>query len=79
MNAHAATTKHVMEYGRIIRIVRHGGAVETFIIAEPDKAKAVAKLTARAASKQDRVEPIGRASADLLKAMGLAAGEFSKA
>lgn len=68
-----------MEYGRIIRIVRHNGEVETYIIAEPDKAKAVAKLAACAGSKLARVEPIGRASADLLKTMGLAAGEFSKA
>ena len=68
-----------MEYGRIIRIVRRNGEVETYVVAEPDKAKAVEKLTARAAGKLDRVEPFGRASADLLKAMGLAAGEFSKA
>ena len=68
-----------MEFGRIIRIVRRNGEVETYVLAEPDKAKAVAKLAARAATKLDPVEPIGRASADLLKAMGLAAGEFSKA
>lgn len=68
-----------MQHGRIIRIVRHSGDVETYVIAEPDRAKAVQKLAARAASKLDRVEPIGRASADLLKAMGLAAGQFGKA
>lgn len=68
-----------MEHGRIIRVTRQSGEVETYIVAEPDKAKAVAKLAARAATKMDRIEPIGRASLDLLKAMGLAAGEFSKA
>ena len=68
-----------MEYGRIVRIVRSHGEVETYVVAESDKAKAVAKLAARAATKLDRVEAIGRASADLLKAMGLAPGEFSKA
>jgi hypothetical protein len=66
-------------HGRIIRIVRRDGEVETYVIAEPDKAKAVAKLAARAANKLDRVEPIGRASLDLLKSMGLAPGEFSRA
>jgi hypothetical protein len=39
-----------MQHDRIIRITRHNGEVETYIIAEPDKAKAVAKLTARAAN-----------------------------
>lgn len=68
-----------MEYGRIIRIVRRHGEVETYVIAEPNKAKAVAKLTARAANKLDRVEPIGRASLELLRTMGLGPGEFSKA
>ena len=35
-----------MDYGRIIRIVRHTGEVETYIIAKPDKNKAVAKINA---------------------------------
>lgn len=68
-----------MQYGRIVRIVRHTGAVETYVVAEPDKAKAVAKLSARAATKLDRIEPIGRASLDLLKAMRLGPGQVSKA
>jgi hypothetical protein len=62
MNAHRTTADDAMEYGRIIRIVRRHGEVETYVIAEPDKAKAVAKVAARAATKLDRVEPIGRAS-----------------
>lgn len=68
-----------IEYGRIVRIVRRHGEVETYVIAEPDKAKAVAQLAARAATKLDRVEPIDRASLDLLMAMGLGPGEFDKA
>lgn len=68
-----------MDHGRIVRIVRQDGAIDTYVVAEPDKAKAVATVTAQAASTFDRVEPIGRASLDLLKQMGLAAGHFSKA
>jgi hypothetical protein len=41
--------------------------------------KAVATLAAGAATNSDRLEPIGRASLDLLKTMGLAAGQFAKA
>jgi hypothetical protein len=67
-----------MQHGRIIRITRPEGAVETYVVAEPDKAKAVAIIEALA-SRLDRVEPIGRASFDLLASMGLSAGQFAKA
>jgi hypothetical protein len=68
-----------MEYGRIIRVVHQTGTVETYVVGEPDKAKAVAIIEDRVASRLDRIKPIGRASLDLLKTMGLAAGQFAKA
>jgi hypothetical protein len=60
-------------------MVSPSGAVETYVVAEPDKIKAVATLAAGAATNSDRLEPIGRASLDLLKTMGLATGQFAKA
>jgi hypothetical protein len=54
-------------------------AVETHVVAEPDKAKAMKTLTAQAAWTFDRVEPIGPASLDLLTALGLGPGQFCKA
>lgn len=67
-----------MQHGRIIRITRPDGAIETYVVAVSDKAKAVATIKGRVAGKLDTVEPIGRASLYLLASMRLSAGQFAK-
>jgi hypothetical protein len=65
-------------HGRIVRVARATGAINTYVVAEPDKDKAVAIIKAKVADASDKVEAIGRASAAMLAEMGLAAAQFSK-
>jgi len=68
-----------MEYGRIIRVTyTHGEPYETYIVAEEDAAKAAAMMRTQVGANAS-VECIGRASKQLLLAIGLSAGEFKKA
>jgi|307.fasta_scaffold1365772_1 hypothetical protein len=68
-----------MEYGRIVRVTYTlGGPYVTYIVAEEDAAKAAAMMRTQVGADAN-VECIGRASKQLLLAIGLSAGEFKKA
>ena len=73
-----------MEHGRLIRVTTqekrgHEPQVVTYVVAEPDRAKAEKIIRTKAARIEDDVEAIGRASQQLLKAFNLASGEFIRA
>jgi hypothetical protein len=73
-----------MEHGRLIRVTTqdergHEPQVITYVVAEPDRAKAEKIIRTKAARIEDDVEAIGRASQQLLKAFNLASGEFIRA
>ena len=55
-----------------------GGPYVTYIVAEEDAAKAAAMMRTQVGADAN-VECIGRASKQLLLAIGLSAGEFKKA
>ena len=68
-----------MQYGRIVRVTYTlGGSYVTYIVAEENAAKAAAMMKAQVGADAS-VECIGRASKELLRAVGLSAGEFKKA
>jgi hypothetical protein len=68
-----------MQYGRIIRVTHTPGQpYVTFIVAEEDAAKAATMMRTQVGPDAS-VECIGRASKQLLLAMGLSAGEFKEA
>ena len=68
----------LMQYGRIVRVTYTlGGSYVTYIVAEENAAKATAMMKAQVGSNAS-VECIGRASKELLRAIGLSAGEFKK-
>lgn len=68
-----------MQYGRIVRITYTvGGPYATYIVAEESAAKATAMMRTQVGADAN-VECIGRASKELLRAIGLAVGEFKKA
>jgi hypothetical protein len=68
-----------MQYGRIVRITYTlGGPYATYIVAEESAAKATAMMR-ELVGEEASVECIGRASKQLLHAIGLSAGEFKKA
>ena len=67
-----------MQYGRIVRITYTlGQPYVTYIVAEENAAKATAMMKGQVGADAS-VECIGRASKELLHAMGLAAGEFKR-
>jgi hypothetical protein len=67
-----------MPYGRIVRITYTlGGPYATYIVAEESSAKATAMMKAQVGADAS-VECIGRASKELLRAVGLSAGEFKR-
>ena len=68
-----------MQYGRIVRVTYTlGEPYITYIVAEEDAAKAAAMMRTQVGADAS-VECIGRASKRLLLALGLSAGEFTKA
>ena len=68
-----------MKYGRIVRVSSSPeGGYTTYVVAEEDAMKAVAMIRALV-GPAPHVESIGRASRELLLAIGLSAGEFAKA
>ena len=68
-----------MEYGRFVRVTYTlGGPYVTYIVAEESAAKATAMMKGQVGADAS-VECIGRASKQLLLAIGLSAGEFKKA
>ena len=68
-----------MQYGRIVRVTYTlEGPYATYIVAEENAAKAKAMMKAHVGADTS-VECIGRASKELLRAVGLSAGEFAKA
>jgi hypothetical protein len=69
-----------MGEGRLIRVTGGGTAPiksATFIVAESDKAKALAIILESVAKPGDNVEDLGRVSEPLIMALKLAPGEFS--
>ena len=67
-----------MQYGRIVRItytLREPYA--TYIVAEENAAKTTAMMKSQV-GVDAKVECIGRASKELLHAIGLSSGEFKK-
>jgi hypothetical protein len=67
-----------MQYGRIVRITyTSGGSYATYIVAKENAAKAAAMMRAQVGADAS-VECIGRASKELLRAVGVPAGEFKK-
>ena len=67
-----------MQYGRIVRTYTLGEPYATYIVAEENAAKATAMMKEQIGADAS-VECIGRASKELLRAIGLSAGEFKKA
>ena len=68
----------LMQYGRIVRITYTlGQPYATYIVAEESAAKAAAMMKAQIEADAS-VECIGRASKELLRAIGLSAGQFKK-
>ena len=68
----------LMQYGRIVRVTYTlGGSYVTYIVAEENAVKAAAMMKAQV-EVDASVECIGRASKELLRAVGLSAGEFKK-
>jgi hypothetical protein len=68
-----------MKYGRIVRVSSSPeGDYMTYVVAEEDATKAVAMIRTLVGPSL-HVESIGRASRELLLAIGLSAGEFKKA
>ena len=67
-----------MQYGRIVRITYTlGEPYATYIVAEENAAKATAMMKEQIGADAS-VECIGRASKELLRAIGLSAGEFKR-
>jgi hypothetical protein len=69
-----------MGEGRLIRVTSGEAAPPksiAFIVAEPDKAKALAIILESVAKPGDDVQDIGRVSEPLIAALALAPGEFS--
>jgi hypothetical protein len=65
-------------FGRLVR-VRYGESrcfLAAYIVAEPDAAKAVARIRTKVAGPADAVEDIGRVSEALLAALQVAPGDF---
>lgn len=68
-----------MDYGRIVRVTYTvADTYETYVVAEEDAAKAAAMMKMLVPANAS-VECIGRASKQLLLALGLSAGQFKKA
>ena len=67
-------------YGRTIKVSlysRHPNAA-FYVVAEPDRAKAMAILKAGIEENYDELEDVGHASEALLAALNLKPGEFRK-
>lgn len=67
-----------MAPGRLIRVSKYRGDSEavSYLVAVPDKAKAIELITSQAASAGDDVEDLGRVSEALITAMHLPPGHF---
>jgi hypothetical protein len=68
-----------MAEGRLIRVTNSGTTPPSvaYIVAEPDKAKALAIILSNVAIPGSNVQDLGRVSEPLIAALKLAAGEFS--
>jgi hypothetical protein len=66
-----------MDYGRVVKVIT-GDDMAFYIVAEKDGGKAAAILAAQV-EFGSQIEPLGRASRELLGALGLSRGEFRKA
>jgi hypothetical protein len=64
-------------HGRVVKVT-NGDETVLYIVAEENAAKAAAILAANVASGS-QIEPLGRASNELLSAFALSPGEFRKA
>jgi hypothetical protein len=73
-----------MQFGRLIKVVTPtvAGAEpreQVYVVAEQDSAVAITIIRQRIAGAADHVEAVGRASEQLLRALGLAPGQFTRA
>jgi hypothetical protein len=67
-----------MGEGRLIRVSKYRGDPQTvsYLVAMPDKARAIELITSQAASASDDIEDLGRVSEALIAAMRLPPGQF---
>ena len=67
-------------HGRAIRVsLFEGDPRETiYVVAEPDRSKAMMLLRAKLEENYDQFEDLGRVSDDLLAALNLAPGEYKR-
>jgi len=72
-----------MNYGRVVKIVissEPGAPLReaTYVVAEADSARAVDLVRGAVAGPHQSIEVIGRASEQLLKALALGPGQFTR-
>jgi hypothetical protein len=67
-----------MGFGRMIRVSSRRGdpGATTYVVAEPDAAKAIDILKAVIVGSVDEYEDLGRVTDQLLRALNLAPGQF---
>jgi hypothetical protein len=67
-----------MGQGRLIRVSKYRGdpRAVSYLVAVPDKARAIELVIRQAASLGDDIEDLGRVSEDLMAAMRLPPGQF---
>jgi hypothetical protein len=73
-----------MTYGRVVKVVMASELdahphEATYVVAEADSARAIDLLRASVAEPHVSIEVVGRASEQLLKALALAPGQFTRA
>lgn len=71
----------IMGDGRLIRVSKFAGdtASVSYVVAEPDKARAMAIIRTKIGNPEYVFEDLGRVSAALLNAMKIEPGDFVRA
>jgi hypothetical protein len=69
-----------MSFGRLVRVSGHRGdpAAVIYVVAEAEAAQAIRIVKTKLEQFDGEIEDLGRVSGDLLKALGLNAGEMVK-
>jgi hypothetical protein len=69
-----------MGEGRLIRVSKYRGDPQAvaYVVAMPDKARAIELITQKATNPGDEIEDLGKVSEALITAMSLAPGEFMR-
>lgn len=67
-----------MGEGRLVRVRKYRGDPDgtAYVVAEPDKSKAIGLIANNVASEGQDIEDLGRVSANLVAALSLEPGEF---